>query len=128
MRAPDASTLYTVSSEFRSLIALWETEGRCPVPLVDYLLEHDLTAAAEACRWAATEPKRRGASRLDDERYPGPAKFQGQFYWVASSSYSNGTPCYVLSPARIGHPVGWGTNRFDSFGDAVIWLLDHWRP
>ena len=48
--------LYERSDQFRALIASWVSERRCPLPLVDLCLENQLESAAEACRWAATEP------------------------------------------------------------------------
>lgn len=50
--------LYPVSAELHGFLAAWSRDRRCPLELVDYLLEQDLPGPAEAARWAATEPRR----------------------------------------------------------------------
>lgn len=45
-------------STFLAFVTAWESEGRCPLPAVDYLLECGLEEEAEAVRWAATEDRK----------------------------------------------------------------------
>lgn len=47
-----ARELYRRSSEMRAFVEVWVTGRECPIPLLDYLLEHDLSNPAEAVRWA----------------------------------------------------------------------------
>lgn len=50
------AALYECDPNVRVFVDEWVRERRCPLPLVDVLLEYGLTAAAECARWAATEP------------------------------------------------------------------------
>lgn len=56
MPAPDARALDDLSAEFRAFLAVWDKGRRCPLPLVDFLLEHGLESQAEAARWCAGGP------------------------------------------------------------------------
>lgn len=53
-----ALELLNRDSTFTGLLKAWEGDGRCPLSLVDYLLELGLDGQAEAARWAATEEDR----------------------------------------------------------------------
>lgn len=60
VRAWGLMDLYRRSPELRGFLAAWRADYRCPLELVDYLLEQDLPLAAAAARWAATAaPQRR---------------------------------------------------------------------
>ena len=54
MRAVD----YLSDPQFVALLDSWGRRRRCPLPLVDWLLERGLESQAEAARWAATAPSR----------------------------------------------------------------------
>ena len=63
---------------FCALLSVWQDEGRCPLPLVDLLLEYGLADAAEAARWAATEPDRHWTQlHSGNERSYGPMPWFG---------------------------------------------------
>lgn len=50
------ASLYEFDDVFRSAIAKWAHDRRCPIALGDYLEERGLMAAAEFVRWCAAKP------------------------------------------------------------------------
>ena len=42
-----AAELYQMCPDFRSLVLQWVTDRRCPIGLVDFLLEHGMESQAE---------------------------------------------------------------------------------
>ncbi len=70
--AVTCAELYQTDPGFRGFIAAWVEEKRCPLPLVDYLLDRDLEAPAEAARWAATAGNRSWTDDTDENAYPYP--------------------------------------------------------
>ncbi len=44
---------YNENAEFRQLIAAWIAESRCPIGLVDFLIENGYERQANAANWAA---------------------------------------------------------------------------
>lgn len=56
---PDVRRLYDTHPEFRVFVECWVRDYRCPYPFGDWLDEHDLPAAANCARYAATVPNRR---------------------------------------------------------------------
>lgn len=137
MTATDTLTarrLYDTDATMRAFIASWDAERRCPMPLVDFLLEHGLSSAAEAARWAATKGDR---PVLDPCRYLGerggacglyPAlnnlekKKPREWFWgTFGDSYASDT-CGLAD-------FHWASdeNSHQTAIDAIAWLLDNWR-
>lgn len=69
-----ANSLYKTCTTLRGFIASWVKEKRCPLPLVDYFLEHDMVSQAECARWCATQPMRRVFNAPTKLSYPYPAR------------------------------------------------------
>ncbi len=51
-----ATELYPLSIELQAFLTAWERDRRCPLELVDYLLEQGLESQAECARWCAVQP------------------------------------------------------------------------
>jgi hypothetical protein len=125
------SSLYVSDPTVRALIDVWVTERRCPLPLVDALLEYGLTNAAECARWAATEPDRSPPESLGcDERStpcgPYPRKVDKGWYWVLIPvpQYAHDVPT-----ERFSHVVqDRETDYVSTPHAAIVWLLDAWLP
>jgi hypothetical protein len=125
-----ARELYARDDTFRAGIAAWVAEMRCDLRLVDVLLEHGLTAQAEAARWAATEPNRRLLERNNDELCgPFPSCYQGTFYWYDCDA-TRGEPrdSHDVPRRFFGREVNYLTDKFSTAADALLFLLDNCRP
>lgn len=46
-----AVELYECDPGFRGFMQVWCDQRRCPLELVDYLLDRDMVRQAECCRW-----------------------------------------------------------------------------
>lgn len=121
----DASSLYEVDADFRSMLALWDEHRRCPLPLVDYLLDRGLERQAEACRWAATEPDRPVWSFCDRATGPFPTTSTGHVYW-----------CWRSEGDPVRHANEVEDNRLTEKGYRpdtnevvynLLYLLDNWK-
>lgn len=129
-----ATELYRIHPTFRLLIDEWVTEKRCPLPVVDLLLEEGLYPQAECCRWAATEPDRR---RFLTNEYTGPyptiSNYEG-CYWCRVDMYEEFVAAKGLLADHINRD--WltaeyqdGDNPFhNTITDAILWLIDHCCP
>ena len=53
-----AQELHAADPDFRALVARWVRARRCPLVMVDYLLDREMYTQAECARWAATAPAR----------------------------------------------------------------------
>lgn len=53
-----ARELYDCDPRFRGFFDSWNADRRCPLAMVDYLLDRDMVDQAERARWAATMPDR----------------------------------------------------------------------
>ena len=131
-----ASELYGISSEFKAFLQLWDQERRCPIPLVDWLLEMGLDRAAEAARWAATKEDRPVYLPQYGERdsccgpYPskgslykdGVSESSVVWYWRYIANYASSIPSTAAS--NILHtpysPLHHAPIK------AILWLLDNW--
>lgn len=130
-----AVELYAVSGEFRALIAYWDQHRRCPLPLVDFLLEHGLESQADVCRWAAAEEERPVSAPTTGERggkcgpYPTkssmPSEVGGYWYWNGPNKrrdYAHHVPVTVPTETASNHFV-----RHPTPVEAILWLLDNWQ-
>lgn len=126
-----ARELYESDGGFRGFFAAWEKDKRCPLPLVDYLLDRGMDSQAEAARWAATTPDARqfkygGMSgpvpSLDDGG--GGKSYNPYWYWFVVPEkderiYSDYVPEERLSDdAKV--------RRDSTMQEAMLWLLDNW--
>lgn len=126
--ATTAAELYAVSSDFRSLLSLWEAERHCPVPLVDFLLEHGLEGPAECCRWASKQ-NRVGYWRghVSAGIYPCFNEWTRMWYWLVNDKQWGAA--YDIDVQFLRGPVATNSNE-DQVGtviDALLWLLDRWK-
>jgi hypothetical protein len=125
-----ARELYERDATFRAGIAAWVADQRCDVKLVDLLLEHGLTGQADCARWAATEPDRTFA--LDRDRGikcgPFPAQHAGHFYWHDCNGGSRKVDSHDVPRAHFGRIVNYKRDKFSSATDAILFLLDNWKP
>ena len=123
--------LYRSDPTFRSLIDLWGAGRRCPLVTVDLLLEYGLEAAADCCRWAATEPER-------------------PVFWTTFTEFGPPYPTTTINDKSVyvwclrqrtglnfadDIPVGnvpdaarTDKTRCRSAVEAILWLLDNWQP
>ncbi len=129
----DAKSLYEVSSDLRALIQVWVDERRCPLPLVDLLLEVGLESAAEAARWAATKEDRTVYWPLEEngERggccgpYPSliwdhtTSPVVSKWQWGMEGDHADDLPDSSV-------PVLGDLEAFVYVEDALLWLLDNW--
>lgn len=118
-----ARKLYDTDATMRAFIASWDAERRCPMPLVDFLLEQGLESAAEAARWAATEKKRPvrlplGSQERDGDCGPFPTQRPQSrtWFWDNVPGFAASLPFQGMSNQNEPTPT-----------DAIVWLLDAWR-
>lgn len=123
-----ATDLYAQYAEFRSMIDLWVAHRRCPLPLVDWLLELGMESMAEAARWAATEPERPVSwfghrMRQPDNSAPFPLPSASIWYWYRQKrtlKFAHDVPEKNVSRV-LRAPV------FITPTDTILWLLTNWR-
>jgi hypothetical protein len=126
-----ARDLYKHNDTFRAGIAAWVEERRCDLRLVDLLLEYGLTSQAEGARWAATEPDRRFSwdGKKRKKCGPFPCCYEGNFFWYDCESTSDvPQDCHDVPRKHFGREVNYRTNKFKSAADAILFLLDNWKP
>jgi hypothetical protein len=127
----DAKTLYECSSDFRCLIACWGEHKRCPLPLVDFLIEQGLESQAEGARWAATEGRywydRVTKTHIACGPFP-QEDYADKWYWftlyqntITSVYYQHDVKASDLKTPAEEVP------HFAHVHDALLWLLDNWR-
>lgn len=130
-----AADYYATHSDFRDAIDIWIEHRRCPMYLVDICIELGEDAMADCCRWAATEPERPvfGTKRTKlSPPYPSNALWSlGAVYWIVSDSdYATDDVNYAdVVPLRsLNISSGDTKSGFTSVCDAILWLLDNWKP
>lgn len=134
------TALYTADGALRGFFAFWKRQRRCPLELVDYLLDRDLSGPAEAARWAATAPVRHVPGSFKKSG-PFPYRIKPSAQWPkrlratrrAWSLYENAdelrlAPDYVpmesvIDPGAFDNE----SNRCRVIDDALLLLLNHWR-
>lgn len=125
-----ARELHEHSSTFRCGIAEWVQERRCPLSLVDLLLEYGLEKQADCARWAATEPDRPvfGAGKRE---VCGPFPTSGGnsewFWWHLNGQYGPDFRFSMDVPEEMAGATAMDCKEPTST-DAILWLLDHWKP
>jgi hypothetical protein len=126
-----ARELHERDATFRAGIAAWVAERRCDLKLVDLLLEYGLTTQAECARWAATQPDRHFATDYQSGETcgPFPCLFDKTFYWYDCGGL-NRLPhdAHDVPKAHFGRPVHYQSDKFQSATDAILFLLDNWKP
>ena len=122
-----ARELYDREPTFRAGITAWVEERRCDLRLVDLLLEYGLTTQAECARWAATEPDRPFAEDRGNETVcgPFPSMYGGNFYWYGTARTNDS---HDVPQKYFGRKVNYSTHKFQSAADAILFLLDNWKP
>jgi hypothetical protein len=123
-----ARELYERDATFRAGIAAWVAERRCDLKLVDLLLEYGLTTQAECARWAATQPDRPFANRSGVHCGPFPCKYKRDFYWYDRGGNRASRDSHDIPRKHFGRPVHYLTDKFKSATDAILFLLDNWKP
>jgi hypothetical protein len=121
-----ARELYDREPTFRAGITAWVEERRCDLRLVDLLLEYGLTTQAECARWAATEPARRFPDDRRRKCGPFPCDYKGISYWFSRSGPLRDS--HDVPRVRLPRSVHYGTDQFTSAADAILFLLDIWKP
>ena len=132
--APTATTcaeLYHCHPTFAAGIATWVANRRCPLELGDLLEDLGFPTAADCARWAASEPDRPAwgtAGRLTCGPYP-TLSTSGSFYWMYTDTLigDEGGMCDFIFSDRAGE-VGRRPLYHDSVPEALLWLLDNWKP
>jgi hypothetical protein len=125
-----ARELYDREPTFRAGIAAWVEDRRCDLRLVDLLLEHGLTAQADCARWAATEPDRPfyRDQKSGEQCGPYPCLYKGTFYWYDCNGDAPVRDAHDVPRARFGRKVNYVTDKFESATDAILFILDNWKP
>lgn len=132
-----AHELHESDPGFRGFISSWVTEGRCPLPLVDYLLEREMLSQAECARWAATEPVRRwyGGRYWDsaDMLYPYPRQSGSWSWgWYARKYDLHDADDVPLAHVRLPPTENWSVKVSgpvcfrSSPATAILALMDAW--
>ena len=130
-----ARSLYDLSSDLRTFISIWDRHKRCPVPLVDLLLENDLYSQSEAARWCVETPDRliygiddpAGRKREECGPYPKRIKWEYRrsawtwFPLLGMSGFASHVP-----EDHIDFTYG-NREKSKSPTTAILWLLDNWR-
>lgn len=122
-------SLYTTNSTIRYLIDFWVDKRRCPMGLVDELLEEGLEDAADCALWASEKEDTYAfnISGLKCGPYPSydPREFDPEkayWYWMSGSYSGLGAADDVpLQNCKL------QDKESKSAKDAIIWLLDNWR-
>ena len=122
-----AAELYKADPGFRALITIWVKKRRCPLVLVDYLLDREMYAQAECARWAATAPDRKVLTPLrfygerDGRCGPYPGCFgRDDWQWEPGSVFGAfGVPAGATRP-------GFESLSYKTPRKAVLGLMDAW--
>jgi hypothetical protein len=118
-----AADLYAADSTMRALVAAWNEHCRCPLPLVDFLLENGLDSQAEAARWAATKELRPVSEAKDSSfSFPCPNMDGSNYVWAGfnwRSKYARDFP--TIKTQHLFHEPGM------TEAVAILWLLDNWQ-
>jgi hypothetical protein len=124
----DTQNLYDTNADFRNGIAEWVAERRCPLPLVDLLIENGMETAAECCRWAATEPERRVWSPYDRKLsgpFPTLSVEKGYWYWAVEEKWTlyfcDNIPSQLLRSDRKKQ------KPYNRPEQSLLWLMESWK-
>lgn len=123
-----AADLYECDPGFRGFLAVWVENRRCPLELVDYLLDRDMEGPAECARWCAAEPDRDIYDPPDAGR-GGPCPLQNRprddwFFLVTNQLlwWSNSVPLRFVTESSQ-----WFRTRNDKTPEsAIVALMDAW--
>ncbi len=133
------AAMYEYDLTFRSAIAKWVADRRCPLELADYLRENDLHAAADCADWCAAQPDQDVYCVSPGEPYAsGIFPFQGingNYFWSIYQiyeSFCHAIPARCYRCAHDGVGVGEGIEKlprrgFESPEAAILALLDNWK-
>src|SRR6185295_20225939 len=127
-----AQELYGVDAEFRSLIARWVADKRCPLVLADKLSESGLegqSRCAEWCSWYKDRPLYDGGWS-DKKSGVFPSKFARDYrnpdlwFWVQLSCIYDGDSDGVPLDIDFSPKIGELFEYFFTPESAIIALLD----
>jgi hypothetical protein len=122
-----AKQLYDASPVLRGMIEQWVTDCRCPIQMVDYLMEHDLYSQAEAARWAATEPDRPSIRSPRGSCGPYP-EFWASLGWCWTVEALDKLKYHHRLPTHLVNPFDDQKDPRPLANESVIWLLDNFIP
>lgn len=128
-----AIEFHTKSPDFAAFMAHWREDRRCPFPLPDFLLEHDLPGPAAFALWALNEPDRPVALPTEyGERRgtcgPFPAATRHCWYWAVREMRAGMplTPHHVPR-AQLTYSASPALPRGATEIDALLTIMDRWR-
>ena len=124
-----ARELYDCDLRFRGFFDSWNADRRCPLAMVDYLLDLDMPEQAERARWAATMPDRpvwhscQSGFKGSCGPYPvmGPQREQHHYWWWIGNADDN--IANLIGPQDSNWD--WALPDPDNPTDALIALLDN---
>lgn len=133
-----AKELYETDPGFRGFLACWDEDRRCPLELVDYLLDRGMGAQAECARWAAETPDRPVLSAyvscgerpgicgpypmMHNERNSN--GFYGWWWGIGMGQYAGAVEPDLL---ELGSNYLQNSDRHDSAVAAMLTLMDSWK-
>lgn len=124
-------SLYATSGLFRAAVAKWVADMRCPVELGDFLEENGLLSAADCARWCMARP---ALPRWD---IPGvrcstfPSWWAScNWSWTICRDQKVDLYCHRLPIEHVDRGDGEFGLEFDHRcpEDAILWLLENWKP
>lgn len=126
--------LYDASPDFRALVSQWVQDERCPIGLVDWLLENDQPDAAECARWCADRPDQNNFDHNDKIKTGmTPCGFdRNGWCWSRDLSDNRGFRAHHI-PGRYLPVILDIDNRETRYSpemnnpeSAIVWLLANW--
>lgn len=124
-----AAELYEHDAGFRGFLAVWDENRRCPLELVDYLLDRDMTGPAECARWCATYRDRSPYDPAGDPphgTYPQPNTPEDWYFHVSNYTDHDGWANSI--PARLVTvpPLSFRNRKDATPALAIVALMDAW--
>jgi len=127
-----ATELYERDEYFRKFVAYWVEHRRCPLELVDYLLDRDMSGPAECARWAheGDEWEVFEVTRLNPDpvsgRFPYGFRATEWAFTVADDAETNWAGrCHRVPASRV---RGVRSVSAPTPARAIVKLMDAWVP
>lgn len=115
----------------QAFLTTWWEEKEIPVPLIDYLMDHDLQGPAECVRWRAEQPKLPEGTALYHDLFscprPYPFTYAGKFWGWCGTNGGYRSLASHLPVSRFGIDDTWN-DIYTTAEDAIAFAIDHWRP
>jgi len=109
------------------LLAVWVDRRRCPMGLVDLLLENDLPEAADCALWCATKEDRPIGWCSDDYSGPFVCEWNGWYYFVTEDvNEDDHHTAYTLPLYNFNTTIGYTKFKWKTPTEAILWLLSNW--